>query len=314
MTDVKAVASHKTMKLSERLQNAMSGYLLVDMFNMFSEQECKRRNLPRGSLSMSPQTSKNLQYVAMGIIGVCATLGDRPSPWCQGHLRMTELPIEEHFGRLRVQSASAQLSVRSFWRAAARDMVRQSRSRADKGPAFLPAEASEVLHECDFYEASSNAFASSLRLAAFCVGASIASVEEMYTHWLSATRTDKTDPEESFEDGALDDFLGEELDEEHCYPKVFQHIQEEASMSKDLEEDDLGHGAKTCGLKDLPDLEQMQQVFDAPEDSADASQAFRTGCEGHSFLILYFCDLFSSSCVLMLLVYLLIFHSEFTGG
>ena len=49
-----------------------------------------------------------------------------------GHHRLTELAIEEHFGKLRMQSPSAQLTVRSFRSPEAKEMIRTK--TASKNP------------------------------------------------------------------------------------------------------------------------------------------------------------------------------------
>lgn len=285
----KAVTMHHTMPLQDRLQNAMTGYLLVDLWAMLADAECKKRSLPKGSLSMSPQTAHNLQYVSMGIIGVCATLGDRQSPFLQGHNRMTELPVEEWFGALRCQSSSAQLTVRSFWQAAARQMIRQSRSTnpgAEQAQKWFQNEKPGLgrqLSPCEFYEASEKAMNSSMRFVAFCAGTTPTSLAEVYKQWCVDNTVGTLEG-----DGWGDDDLEESLAEDGDASKILQHIHEDAVCHAGVaadDEEDLGPdpNCKAADLRSVPDLEQNHTVLDAPPDSADKMEPFCAAHEGCLF-------------------------------
>lgn len=102
---------------------------------------------------LAAETGRNLQAVSLGVLAVCLSKDRIGDPWKHGHCRLTELPIEEYFGSLRVQSTSAQLTARSFWRACARQMLRQQRSDDPKPPTTDPADELEPLTATQFMEA-----------------------------------------------------------------------------------------------------------------------------------------------------------------
>ena len=126
---------HKTYDIKSRCEAAMSGFILLDLFKLVSELACRRRGLPRGALWIAPQTSENLQQVALSVIIQCASKPDVGDFHSAGHCRMTELPVEEWFSRLRCQSSNAQLDARAYWKAACREMLRASRLQDQEVPA-----------------------------------------------------------------------------------------------------------------------------------------------------------------------------------
>ena len=119
-----APCNHRTMSLENRVENALTGFCLLDMFQMLAVAEAKRRGFPKGSLFLAGQTVLNLQQSALAIVAVGLTKDEHGSPWSKGDHRMTELPVERHFGHLRSQSSNAQLNARSFWRASAKHMMK----------------------------------------------------------------------------------------------------------------------------------------------------------------------------------------------
>ena len=100
------------MPLEMRAENGLCGLMLIEVFQMLSNQESTRRGLPRGSLFLAAETVRNLQHAAMGVISVTVSKSTEGSPWERGGQRLSELAIEQHFGRLRTQSPSAQLTAR----------------------------------------------------------------------------------------------------------------------------------------------------------------------------------------------------------
>lgn len=66
--DAQAPLMHQGMSVTERVENSLCGYVLLDIFKLLAQKECRRRCLPTGSLWMSPQTHRNMQYVVMGLI------------------------------------------------------------------------------------------------------------------------------------------------------------------------------------------------------------------------------------------------------
>ena len=94
------------MPLEMRAENCLCGVMLLDLFQMISNQESSRRGLPRGSLFLAAETVKNLQHSAMGVISVALSKSTEGSPWTRGEQRLSELGIEQHFGRLRILDRS----------------------------------------------------------------------------------------------------------------------------------------------------------------------------------------------------------------
>lgn len=162
----KAPATHKTMPMAVRAENALTGYVLLDLFRLCADRRCVARALPKGTLWMAGQTHKNLQSAALGILSVTLskdTLGDY---FKFGHCRMSELPVEEFFGRLRSRSSTSQLTARAYWRSAGKEMMRHLKS-AKKSNFSDHSEVPPVTAE-EFYQISKRALSSAIKLVAWC--------------------------------------------------------------------------------------------------------------------------------------------------
>lgn len=74
-------------------------------------------------------------------------LEDSFSPWDSSSTRLTELSIEQHFGRLRMTQSSAELNTETFCRTSARmilgDVIQKAKSYA-KSRAFKPSKVPAV--------------------------------------------------------------------------------------------------------------------------------------------------------------------------
>ena len=256
------------MPLEARAENAMSGIVLLDLFTMMSQKECAKRGLPRGSLFVAPETSKNLQHAAMGIISVTLSKTADGCPWASGDQRLSELSIEQHVGRLRTQSTSAQLTARSYWTASARDMLRSHKRRK---PAMLsrpPPESDGHLKPDEFYVASERAYRASLRLAGWCAGVTPESLHEAYTQWCKSKGFQQEVP-----------LLGDEeefqLDEEENTDgatSFLENIRAEAAMEAELPEDGPDDDALAFEdhlLAKLPEAQLLKELF--AEKRADGS-------------------------------------------
>ena len=119
---------HRHLTMEQRCEIGLSGFLCLDMFRLVADKHCADLQLPRGSCFYAGQTIANLQSTALA--GVVMTVSKPPgfTPWSQGYARLTELPIEQHFGQIRTQSSSAQHTTRSFLIASARLAQRTSRT------------------------------------------------------------------------------------------------------------------------------------------------------------------------------------------
>ena len=119
---------HTFLNLSQRCENALTGFIALDLFKMIAEDYCSNEGLPRGSCFVAPQTMANMQACALSVVTICVSKDPSFSPWTHGFGRMTELAIEQTFGHLRVQSRNAQLTTRGFMQADARLALRYSKT------------------------------------------------------------------------------------------------------------------------------------------------------------------------------------------
>lgn len=178
---LEAPSSHRTMRMSDRVQNSLCGFALLDVFRMLADREASRRGMPRGALFLAPETVRNLQQVCLGVLSVCLSKSPEGDPWCNGHHRLTELPVEQHFGRLRVQSSSAQLTAKSFWVACARKMLQSQIRRG--APSKVPEKEMKPISPDEWYFESEKATRVAIRFAAWCSGFTQDSLYEMYCEW-----------------------------------------------------------------------------------------------------------------------------------
>ena len=121
-----APSLHRELKLSERCELALSGFMALDVFRLLADQKCADMRLPKGSCFMAGQTIQNLQGTALAIVAMAASKEADFKPWKKGTARLSEMSIEEHFGRLRATSSNSQLSTRSYWYASALQAKRMS--------------------------------------------------------------------------------------------------------------------------------------------------------------------------------------------
>ena len=168
---LQAPLTHKSMEPTDRCQNAMTAFCMLDLFRLVADTETTKRGLPKGSLFLSHQTLRNLQCVALSAIIVTASPDRQGDAWRYGHLRLSELAVEEHFGLLRMQSASAQLTTRGFWVAEAREMLRQK--SCSKNSSKPVEHQAAMLSPAEFYECSCKALRSALRLVGYCANVSV---------------------------------------------------------------------------------------------------------------------------------------------
>jgi hypothetical protein len=282
-----APSNHRSMSLENRVENALTGFCLLDMFQMLSASEAKRRGFPKGSLFLASQTVLNLQQSALAMVAVGLTKNEHGSFWSRGDHRMTELPIERHFGRLRSQSANAQHNARSFWRASAKHMMR---SLVNFKPGRPSAESVPPLSNSEFYRVSERAFSSALRLAAYCEGCTPDSLQEMYTSYCQSGEFLRDDPPLGDEDDFLEaeeDAMGfgNDIDETKAF---FENLQTEAAMdAEEQDEDDHATTDETGDpgdilLEKVPDGTLLQDLFnqlgDQPPEDAPPQSPSKGAC------------------------------------
>lgn len=189
---------------------------------------------------MANQTHSNLQATAKGLIAVALSKSPEGNLFRHGHGRLSELPIEEWFGRLRSRSSTAQLSCRSYWKSAAKEMIRQMHS-TNKRKGESDRERMEPIGARHFKQASERAFKAACQLAALCGGVNEDSLAMIYAE--SRTPTSACDvPLHAWEDddwktnGDLDEEQGSA---ENVCAQMLRRVAEEATEAV---EDELGDG------------------------------------------------------------------------
>ena len=118
---------HRDLPLASRCEIGVSSFVGLDLMRMLAEILGKKLGAPTGSTFMASQTTGNLQAACLSGILVAVTKDVHFNPWQFGQVRLSELPIEEHFSFCRRQSANSQLSARAFWQAAARVSLRNGK-------------------------------------------------------------------------------------------------------------------------------------------------------------------------------------------
>ena len=231
---------HKSMSLLDRLENALSGYVLLDLFKLLSGKECKRRGLPPNSLWMAVQTHRNLQYVVMGFVSALMGKDEVGDPWKSSHHRWTELPIEMWFGRLRSRASSAQFNAKQYWSHAAAEMMRTQKFGVGESDSSILRPPTDE----EFQMASRRALMSAIRLAAWAAEVSEQSLEAAYAESApnlipaadanQALHDWERDPKEDWETD--DATAGPEQNAEKRWQDLLKHVRDEAAASLEADE------------------------------------------------------------------------------
>lgn len=270
-----APSAHGTMSLEDRAENCMAGIVLLEVFQMLAAEETKRRGLPRGSLWLAPETTRNLIHSAYGILVLSVSKPDQGNPFKHGEHRVTELPVERFFGRLRSQSPNAELSARSYWIASARDMLKSKRSLKAKKSCIQPLGTMPKLTPSEFYALSERAYRSALKLASFCADVTLESLHQQYIAWCQAQGFNEECPVLGDEDDLFEAKMekAEKKDKSET-ESYLEHIQAEAEMmTKDLDNiDDLLDPTQQDDLKDVPDADVLRELFTAAPDKQEGEE------------------------------------------
>ena len=216
----------------------------------------------------------------MSLVVIALTKDELGNPWLRGHARLSELKIEEFFGRLRNQVPDANLTCRSYWKCAARLLlIGQRMAQKNKGldPPFLP--SMPALTNEEFYQCSVGAMKSALHLAASCSGVTVESLAKAYSEACSSgslmapSPGYEDDPDETTDDGP-EDAAGK------CQ-QVLGEITAVAAMDVEDNEDPdrldaqkMRAGQFDLELGVLPDAAELREVVTAEEspDSADTEK------------------------------------------
>eukprot|EP00435_Cladocopium_sp_Y103_P072345 s131_g40.t1 len=239
---------HKSMAMTDRVENALAGYVLLDLFKLLSTKECRLRGLPVGSCWMAAQTHRNMQYVVMGFISAVLAKDPVGDPFKASHHRWTELPIEMWFGRLRQRAPGAQFNSKQYWAQSAAEMMRQQRLGVG------PSDSSILRPPTDqeFKDASVRAVKSAVHLASWCAGVTECSLHQAYFEsapgrteafvgLISAADANEPmnewerDPQEDWENEAEEDDAEGNTKRQWC--ELLQHVRDEAAASLRAEEE-----------------------------------------------------------------------------
>ena len=264
---------HKSMPLAIRTENAMCGFVVMDLWKLMADRLASKRGLQRGVLWMANQSMKNIQSIALSLITVALSKHPIGDFWSHGHVRLGEVAIEEHFGRLRVQSSSANLTARSFWKAACREIL----SKATKGREnhFLTEKLGPLGAEA-FELASTKAYKASIKLVAHICGVTEDSLRSLYedacesAHFASAPEPlhPFEEDEDILPDGTQAKKACADAKSESSVKEVLQHIPEEAALDQDLPDAaNLEEKAAENQWQDVPDLEELQAVTATTADT-----------------------------------------------
>ena len=170
---------HKNLTMTNRLENALVSFAMLDIAHMLSQQLEKDLGLKSGKCFFDPITIQNLKDLAGGIAIIARTL---PEGYCFRPWAMNELPIEQHFGMLRGQYSSSQMTTRDFIRASARcaEQTVHQQSKAGVESVRSPDENDRKLSEEEFQECGRRAFAAAMSLMEFCSGWSKPQLQRAY--------------------------------------------------------------------------------------------------------------------------------------
>lgn len=268
---------HLGMKLAQRVECAMAGYVLIDLWRITANKLAVKRGVAKGTCFMAEQTCCHLQRVALGVILVALGKDKVGNPW-QGHCRLGEIGVEEFFGKIRCQNASAQHTARSFWKASAREML----ARHPKG-SMPPADIVQPLSAEQFEAASKRAYRSALSLVAFCSQVTEESLREHYEFLCDGKHfagRNAGDPLHPFEDDLEEDLQEREaaLDVEETVASKdvavaqVRQIQEEAVLDQSElpDVDKLSSAAAAADLADVPDRKELEELLQGDDVQDDA--------------------------------------------
>ena len=257
------------MSVQDRVLNALTGFILLDVFKMVSDIACSSRNLPRGTLFLACETYRNLQHVALGLVAYCLCKDSEQDPWSRGHQRLTELGVEEWFGRIRLQSSNAQHSARSFFKASAREMLRAAKS-SPKPPQPHVQKQLAPISDSDFVKASEKALQSAIHLVGFCSGYDRDSLEKKYRDWCVSGQFLQSDPLMGDEDEFQDDVGDEVRPTEDPAPALLKHMQDEANMDSEL--DIQVPDRVEIDLRNVQDKAELLETFKAGMDQVEPDE------------------------------------------
>jgi hypothetical protein len=271
-----APASHGALSMKQRCMNALCGFLLLDLYSILATAANNKRGWKKGASFWAPQTRNNLQSSALAAIAITLSKDAYADYWKSTGHRLSEISIEEYFGRLRVQSVSAQLSARAYFKAAVIEGIKHKPLEEEVVEADLPCLSNE-----EFSQVADAALEAALVLASATSEASKESILSVYKEWCATGTLDTelleaTIPPEEAEDEFMEcekagndtkecqelfDVLGSlsvhDYGEEDCAPS--------ASVSTSA-----GNGNVDLDLCNVPDMEDLKSCLEGNPPSAES--------------------------------------------
>ena len=113
---------HAALPRLDRLELAMSALALLDMGQLMAKISAQEQGMPLRVCWLDAITHQNVRHFCAAVV-IAAKACDGSVAWSQ----LQERILEERFGRLRAQFATAQMSVAEAWRASARLMLQDVR-------------------------------------------------------------------------------------------------------------------------------------------------------------------------------------------
>ena len=113
---VQSSVMHRRLTRIERVENAFTAHVLLDLGQMLAFQREEQFKLRRQSCFLASATKTHLQELCAGIVIACKECQDvifKPWHW-------SEMPVEQWFGLIRSQFRSSQVSVRDYLLASVR--------------------------------------------------------------------------------------------------------------------------------------------------------------------------------------------------
>lgn len=152
---------HKEMAMANRLENALVSHVFLDLCHLLAADREKEWGVKTGSLFSDRITIRNMKELA-GCVAIAAMA--IPDGYAYRPFRMNELPIEQHFGALRGQFSSSQMSVRDFVTASANSARKAvaKQSKTGKESVHIPQEKA-LSHE-EFQQCADRAFSAAISL------------------------------------------------------------------------------------------------------------------------------------------------------
>ena len=194
-------------------------------------------------------------------------------PW-SGTNRLNEISVEEHFGRIRMSSANAQVTARSYWKAVAREsLLRRDKVQVPKPLVELPPLTDE-----EFAKVCDQAYSSALAFACKCSDVPVEKLEHMYKNACNGKELEisslvvlEPNPVEADEEDMMhgDTRAADELPED-----ILKTVQQDAASLEFAGEEEETNTAKAADeqaeefddLRGIADFEDIRAAATAADD------------------------------------------------